>query len=242
MTLGSGLRALHRSPPGKWRLPHLVVAGALLFTSGCGRADDAAPSGSSTGPSAATDKAAVPATPSATTIAPSQGAARAMGVDVVRWPTTIAAAKPLFKRMPDRIAGWPARRPDFFGPTAGVVYGPGDRGATAYAMSTDKQVKDPTAVLAFMFGMGLACKKGSYAGTAPSSQYGGGPDIDRHNTFDPNKRAWWFSCTIDGAEGDPKFTGHALGWVSGDLGWLVTTPKPRITRAVAAALIATREG
>jgi hypothetical protein len=88
--------------------------------------------------------------------------------------------------------------------------------------------------------MGFACKKGTYVGTAPQSRFGGGPDFGQRGTFDPDKGVWWFSCTIDGAEGDPRFTGHALGWVSGELGYLITSPDKRTARGVVQAMIDAR--
>ena len=51
---------------------------------------------------------------------------------------------------------------------------------------------------------------------------GGTPDIGRKGASGPEDGLWWFSCTF---EGEPaRYTGHAIGWVSGDLAWLVTSP------------------
>ena len=37
--------------------------------------------------------------------------------------------------------------------------------------------------------------------------------------------------------GEPKtFTGHAIGWVSGDLAWLVTSPDKTTSKATLAAM------
>ena len=50
----------------------------------------------------------------------------------------------------------------------GSVTAPGTRAASlAWVMSTDKEVKEPEAALAVMFGMRSACKKDTYVGTAP---------------------------------------------------------------------------
>ena len=225
--------------PGSRKPIPLVLAATVLLVSGCGQEGDA---GSS--PSPSTSLPAASATPHTSTKAQSsnatatRGAARSMGVDTARWPGTLAAAKPLFARMPHEIAAMAAHHPAFAGDSAGVTYGPSANGAVAYVMGTDNEVTDPTAVLSFMFGMGFACKKGSYAGTAPPSRYGGGPDIDSRGAYDPKKQAWWFTCTIDGIEGDPTFTGHALGWVSGDLAWLVTTPNETTTQTLVTAMLA----
>ena len=231
-------RSRSASRPGNRKSIPLVLAATVLLVSGCGQEGNAGSSPSprtslpaaSTTPHKATDSQPSNATPT-------RGAARAMGVDTAQWPGTLASAKPLFARMPREIVGMAAHHPDYVGNSAGVLYGPSANGAEAYVMGTDNEVKDPTAVLSFMFGMGLACKKGSYAGTAPRSRYGGGPDIDFGGVYDP-KQAWWFTCTIDGTEGDPTFTGHALGWVSGDLAWLVTTPDETTTQTLVTAMLA----
>jgi hypothetical protein len=224
--------------PGNRKSIPVVLAAMVLLVSGCGQQGDA---GSS--PAPRTSLPATSATPHKTTdsqsnATPTRGAARAMGVDTAQWPGTLAAAKPLFARMPREIAGMAAHYPDYAGNSVGVTYGPSADGAEAYVMGTDNEVKDPTAVLSFMFGMGFACKKGSYAGTAPPSRYGGGPDIDFGGAYDPKNQAWWFTCIIDGTEGDPTFTGHALGWVSGDLAWLVTTPDETTTETLVTAMLA----
>lgn len=224
--------------------PGMVIAAAVMpvLMSGCGQGSE--------GVSRSADASARPSTDnqsdepkisdSPTQTAPGASADESMGVDAVQWPGDLANAKKLFARMPNELAGMPGRQPKFYGPSAGIVYGPMQDGAMAWVMGTDKQVKDPTSVLAVMFGLGLACKKGTYAGTAPPSRWGGGPDMDREHQYDPGKGAWWFSCTIDGAEGDPQYTGHAVGWVSGDLGWLTTSPDKKTARALTKALIAAR--
>ena len=66
------------------------------------------------------------------------------------------------------------KRPNFGGgPYAGVSYGPGNKGGIlAWVMGTDKEVREPEAALAVMFGMQLACKKGTYVGTATQVSVG----------------------------------------------------------------------
>ncbi len=84
-----------------------------------------------------------------------------------------------------------------------------------------------------MFGLGLGCAKGSYRGTAPRPSYsGGGPAVTRK----PLTRNVWFSCTIDGAEGDDSFTGNAVGWTSHQTAWLVVGQDKRTTQAIVDAL------
>ena len=61
------------------------------------------------------------------------------------------------------------------------------------------------------------------------------PDADRSGEYDPDG-GWWFACTIDGAEGAPNFTGQAVGWAVGDLGWLTITPDRATSRALLKAM------
>ena len=47
------------------------------------------------------------------------------------------------------------------------------------------------------------------------------------------------SCNFMAGE-DTTFSGHAVGWVSGDLAWLVTTPDKATTKATLAAMKSAR--
>lgn len=49
----------------------------------------------------------------------------------------------------------------------------------------------------------------------------------------PRNQHVWFSCAIDGAEGDEDLTGHAVGWTSGETAWLVVAKD----KAAAASLV-----
>jgi hypothetical protein len=214
----------------------VTMASVVLALTGCAQANqDPAPDLARNAGSPSRS-----ASPSVSSTPVKQGAAGAMGIDVVAWPGHLQPAKQLFRRMPDELLGARARHPGFYGPSAGVVYGRQDNESTAYVMGTDKRVKDPTAVLSFMFGMGFACKKDSYLGTAPQSRFGGGPDLDDGKKFDAKKGVWWFSCTIDGAEGNPQLTGYALGWVSGELGYLITSPNKQTAKSLVQAMVAAR--
>jgi hypothetical protein len=46
----------------------------------------------------------------------------------------------------------------------------------------------------------------------------------------------WFSCTIDGAEGDDSFTGHAVGWTSDKNACLVIGQDLKTPQALVSAL------
>jgi hypothetical protein len=159
---------------------------------------------------------------------------RTFGIDTIQWPGDQAGAQANFDRMPDRLAGLQAKRGGWSGPSTGVVYGPGDSGVAAWVMGPEIEVGDPKSNLAVMFGMGMFCLKNTYAGTATQSRWGG-PDIDRKGEFGPDDGLWWFSCNYSGE--DPGDTGYAIGWVSGDLAWLVTAPDKATTRLAISELI-----
>jgi hypothetical protein len=46
----------------------------------------------------------------------------------------------------------------------------------------------------------------------------------------------WFSCKIDGAEGDDNFKGHAVGWTSKKAAWLVIAKDEKTARSLIAGL------
>jgi hypothetical protein len=46
----------------------------------------------------------------------------------------------------------------------------------------------------------------------------------------------WFSCIIDGAEGDDNFTGQAVGWTSKKTAWLVVADTQTTARNLVQAL------
>jgi hypothetical protein len=163
-----------------------------------------------------------------------------MDIDTIDWPKDVEGARALFKRMPEQLVGMRLSRPHFYGNATGVVYRVGNKSAEAWVMGTDQSVKDSKSALAVMFGMGRACEKGTYAGTAIPMPGGYGPGIAAGHAASPGEDLWWFSCAVDGAEGDPKFTGHAVGWVSGDIGWLTVSPDERIAQSVIEALIKAR--
>ena len=117
-------------------------------------------------------------------------------------------------------------------------YGP-NTGITAYVMSPDNQVKDPKAVLAAMFGLGAVCNKDTYVGTAPylsgPKPQWGVPGMESEGASGAEGDLWWFSCKFMAPE-SKIYDGHAIGWVSGDLAWLVTTPDRNTTKDTIAAM------
>ncbi|MDQ3890118.1 MAG: hypothetical protein M3312_06150 [Actinomycetota bacterium] len=166
-----------------------------------------------------------------------------MGIDTVEWPEDVEGARALFKRMPAQLAGMREERLEGVENLPGVEYRGGGDSALALASGTDNEIKDARIVLAAMFGLQFGCEKGTYAGTAPQMTEGGGqagPGFTTGQADDRDERLWWFSCTVAGAEGDPKFTGHAVGWVSGDVGWLTVSSNERIAQSLIDALIRAR--
>jgi hypothetical protein len=164
----------------------------------------------------------------------------------VRWPRTLPGARAVLARLPTRLNGQtretyynsgvgedpPAR-------DAGAVYGK----LASVAVSEeyiDHDKLDPHQawgraenLLSAMFGLVLGCAKGSFRGTAhrPTNPYGGPGVTDR-----PTTKPVWFSCKVDGAEGDDEFKGHAVGWTSGKTAWLVVAQDEQVTRAVVTEL------
>jgi len=214
------------------RSRHLLACALSIGLVACGQTD----SGDSTsaGPSA------TPSQTSSADASDTSASDEAMGIDTVEWPGTLRDAEALFDRMPDQLAGVPVKRWRAGGKSTGVAYGPAQDGATAWVMSTTKATRTPERTLAVMFGPGVACEKGSYSGTVPQAPYGGGPAMETDSTAE--NRLPWYACTIEigAAEGDSKRRAHAVGWVSGDLGWLTTSPDEQTAESLIKALVAAR--
>lgn len=87
-------------------------------------------------------------------------------------------------------------------------------------------------LLAAGFGLGHACAENTYRGTLPSHDDFPGPGV----TEKPLTKRVWFSCRIDGAEGDEDFTGQAVGWTSKKTAWLVVGRDKRVVRELVTAL------
>jgi hypothetical protein len=213
----------------------------MVLVTGCGKSSDATSAdadevvaGSSSPSRSPNPDPAEPAT--------GDGAGAAFGVDKVTWPGDLAGAAALFDQMPSTLTGAELRRPRFFGGAAGVQYGRGNSAPTAWVMEPSRGVRGAPSALAVMFGLTMTCDKDSYTGTIPQTRWGT-PDMDRSDSYDPDgDPPWWFACTVDGAEGDPKFTGYALGWASGNLGWLTVTEDRASTRILTDALLQARAG
>ena len=163
---------------------------------------------------------------------------------MAKWPGDRKGVQALLDQMPERLAGKPMTgRPMSDGTYAQVVYGPPNKGGIAVSVtSPGNEVKDPRTNLSVTFGMGSVCSKDSYVGTAPylkgATSRWGIPGWEARGSSAPDD-LWWFTCNFMAGD-DMTFTGHAIGWVSGDLAWLVTTPDKATTKATLAAMKSAR--
>jgi hypothetical protein len=122
---------------------------------------------------------------------------------------------------------------------AGVVYGRvGSVAVYEESETTDTadgkpQLESANNQLSAAFGLVFGCAEDSFRGTAPRPPYPhGGPGV----TKKPLSTDVWFSCTIDGAEGDDNFTGQAVGWTSKKTAWLVVADTQTTARNLVQAL------
>ena len=234
-----------------WR--RMVLVGVVWLVSGCVLVG--------CGGSPAEPAATTPARPSPTVTSPTpppseassrpsaaswSGSGPSFGADRVRWPGTLDGARQVLAKMPKTLGGkagevWfnsgdgedpPAR-------DAGVGYGSVGSVAVSEEYATDDTASGKPAVmsasslLSASFGLMYGCAKGTYHGTAPRPMYpGGGPGMSER----PLKRPTWFSCRIDGAEGDDGFSGYAVGWTSKKTAWLVVAKDENSARLLVAAL------
>jgi hypothetical protein len=84
-------------------------------------------------------------------------------------------------------------------------------------------------LVAARFGLVFAWSKNSYRGNALPSPDNGYAEI-------PAGEPVWFSCAVDGAEGDEDYKAHAAGWTSGKTAWLVVAPDSKTVRSLITAL------
>ena len=181
--------------------------------------------------------------PSSETPSPSDTAGRrTASQDAANDPYNIAAgewavdndgATEFYDDMPATFQGWKVKYPHYYGPSTGVEYGPVNTGITAWSMAADKTVPDAKAALAVMFGMGMACDKATYRGTAEPERGRLVPSFGSDAKVDP----WWFACEVAGAEGAPNYRAYAVGWTSGDLGWLTVTPDAQTSRELLKVMV-----
>lgn len=142
------------------------------------------------------------------------------------WPVDLEGAAEFYDGMPRAFAGRKLNRSRELGPSTGLTYGPASAGVTAWSMETDEEIPDAKAVLAAMFGLGYGCDKATYRGTAEPLRGGQMPGFGPGDDTAP----WWFACEVATAEGSPNYRAYAVGWTSGDLGWLTMTPNKQTSQ------------
>ena len=230
----------------------LALVGVVWLMSGCVLVG--------CGGSPAEPAATTPARPSPTVTSPTpppseassrpsaaswSGSGPSFGADRVRWPGTLDGARQVLAKMPKTLGGkagevfYTSGDRDDPARDAGVGYGSLGSVAVFEEYTTDDTASGKPAVmsasslLSASFGLMYGCAKGTYHGTAPHPMYPhGGPGMSEH----PLKRPTWFSCRIDGAEGDESFSGYAVGWTSKKTAWLVVAKDEKTARLLVAAL------
>ena len=217
--------------PGSLLRPVAVVAAALALVGCAPGGDDRVTARTGATPPAAAGAADRAGSPDASGAGGS--GSPSLGVDSVAWPRDLDGAGRLLASLPPVLAG--QERELYLPPPeedvdlVGASYGD-SASLTVAGELTVEGASSPA--LPAMFGLMYGCAEGSYAGTAPGpAEPGGGPDIAAASPPGPV----WFSCTVDGAEGDEDFAGHALGWTSGATSWLVVARDPEGLRALVAA-------
>jgi hypothetical protein len=228
-----------------------LVAVAFLLAA-CGgdqtAGPPAGPVSSTTPSSSATPSSSTSASrPTSASPSPSPSAAGgwtsdgpSFGVDRTRWPTTANDAKPVLDRLPKTLAGqrlqtYASGAEPGRGATAGALYG-----EKVMLTVSDEYISEDTAdgsrtlmsarhLIAARFGLVFACSKNSYRGNALPSPGKGFADI-------PAGEPVWFSCAVDGAEGDDSYEAHAAGWTSGKTAWVVVAPDSKTVRSLINAL------
>ncbi|SDT11015.1 hypothetical protein SAMN04488543_3056 [Friedmanniella luteola] len=167
-------------------------------------------------------------------------------MDKVSWPATTQGALKLLNALPQTFRGEPlevfsspTEEEEEYGASASAQYGDDNSiSVTDEYTTTDTESGEPelfTAeqLLAASFGLVFACAKRSYRGTIKPLEGGQGPGYDSPAR---SSKTNWFSCRIDGAEGDDDFTGHAVGWTSKKAAWLVIAEDEKAARTIIAGL------
>ena len=230
-----------------------LAAALVVVLAGCGGTDAVTP--------AAPGNSDVPASPAAPASrqAPTEQAdpprqldtsGPSFGVDRVSWPATAKGASKLLNALPQTLRGetlqahyQPADKEEGDGATASARYGEAisisvfDEYVTSDTESGEPELFTADQLLGARFGLVFLCAKNSYRGTIKPREGGGGPGFDSPKGKSTAKTRW-FSCKIDGAEGDDNFKGHAVGWTSKKAGWLVIAEDEKAARSLIAGLVA----
>lgn len=217
----------------------MVLAGcAGDGTATPGRTPTEPPRAPQPAPTAATTAGSAPS-PSATGSSGWTADGPSFGVDRVSWPTTVKGTRALLDGLPRTFAGHRkettvSRGEEDTGPQAIADYSD-DIALTISEeySSTDTADGKPQRMtarqlLAANFMLGLACDESTYHGNALPREDGSYPTTSA-------KEPVWFSCAVDGAEGDENYTAHAVGWTSGKTAWLALAPDSETLRSLITA-------
>ena len=212
----------------------LVVTGVVLV-SACGTVErDRTPSGSDGGGWTATGPS--------------------FGVDETTWPESMDGARVALDALPEQLAGEsrrmmpsPADEPedDYVSASYGEIVSVlvSDDAITGDAVDDSGEPADAGAApprtvigaqrkLAVLFGLGYGCAPGTYAGNVAEEVLFGRPELEQDET---SERVW-FSCDVDGAEGDEDFSAKAVGWTSSRTAWLVIARDDAAARSLITSL------
>jgi hypothetical protein len=171
------------------------------------------------------------------------------GVDRTMWPATAKSAYKLLNSLPQSLHGEaldvsyePADKEEGFGASAEASYGEAisisvfDEYVTRDTESREPELFAVDKLLAADFGLVYGCAKGSYRGTIKRSGDGPGFQSAKGKSASASQ-PMWFSCKIDGAEGNENFKGHAVGWTSKKAAWLVIAEDDKAARSLIAGLV-----
>lgn len=224
-----------------------LTSALAMLIGACGASETATPAAPTATITGATPDAQAPPVRSRSTTsdaAPRDTSGASFGVDTVSWPATTHGALRLLNALPQTFRGEPLEvfsspAEEEYGATASAQYGDENSiSVTDEYTTTDTESGEPelfTAeqLLAASFGLVFACAKSSYRGTIKPLEGGQGPGFDSPAR---SSRTNWFSCRIDGAEGDDDFTGHAVGWTSKKAAWLVIAEDEKAARTIITGL------
>lgn len=221
-------------------------AAALLALAGCASSETAAPEPTPTGSTPTAGATQTVATPTGPASSPSAGggsgwsaAGPSFGVDRAAWPRRVKDTRRVLDGLPASFAGHRKNTTlsgggEDGGPEAVADYGD-DVALTVSEeySSTDTadgkpQLMTARQLLAANFMLGLACDQSTYQGNALPREDGSFP---RAAADEPV----WFSCAVDGAEGDEDYQAHAVGWTSGKTAWLALAPDSETLRSLVTA-------
>jgi hypothetical protein len=166
------------------------------------------------------------------------------GVDRVVWPADAEGGYELLVALPQTFRGealdvYYAPAEEEYGATAGAQYGQAqsisvrDEYVSSDTESGEPELFTADQLLAASFGLVYGCEKKSYRGTIQPLEGGFAPGF---GSSPRSSKPRWFSCRIDGAEGDDNFKGHAVGWTSKKAAWLVVAEDEKAARSLIANL------